>query len=82
MWNETRLWAPSGLGGAFQYMSGVSALRANDPTAVERIQISRFPMTRNTTSSAVGGRRPKGWPRLEVKEQLKVRSPGSRSRRY
>tara|TARA_R110000796_G_scaffold230037_1_gene347578 strand:- start:37994 stop:38476 length:483 start_codon:yes stop_codon:yes gene_type:complete len=60
-----------GPGPRIQYMKVDVALRANDPTAVERIQY-HDPLIRNTLVALFGRQTPEGLATLEGKEQLKV----------
>lgn len=60
-----------GPGPRIQYMKVDVALRANDPTAVERIQY-HDPLIRNALVSLFGRQTPEGLASLEGKEQLKV----------
>ncbi|WP_022963622.1 flagellar basal body-associated FliL family protein [Halopseudomonas pelagia] len=59
-----------GPGPRIQYMKVDVALRANDPTAVERIQY-HDPLIRNSLVSLFGRQTPEGLATLEGKEQLK-----------
>lgn len=60
-----------GPGPRIQYMKADVALRANDPTAVERIQY-HDPLIRNALVSLFGRQTPEGLATLEGKEQLKA----------
>lgn len=60
-----------GPGPRIQYLKVDVALRANDPTAVERIQY-HDPLIRNALVSLFGRQTPQGLATLEGKEQLKL----------
>lgn len=62
-----------GPGPRIQYMKVDVALRANDPTAVERIEY-HDPLIRNALVALFGRQTPEGLATLEGKELLKIKA--------